>query len=149
MAIRLKTLITTIALAVVSITTMAMAASPAKAGTDGYVGEIMIVGFDFCPRGWLEASGQTLQIDRYEELFALIGTAYGGDGKTTFVLPDLRGRVPMHAGLGLGLSPRPLGYAAGQEGVAGADLDDPAAAVAPPFLSVFFCINVDGEIPRR
>jgi microcystin-dependent protein len=149
MAMRFPTQTTAIAFAAVAMTTMTITSSPAKAGTDAYVGEIMMVGFNFCPRGWAEASGQALQIDRYQELFSLIGTTYGGDGTTTFALPDLRGRVPMHAGLGLGLSPRPLGHAGGQERVADVDPSEPSAAVTPPFLSVFFCINLDGKFPHR
>src|ERR1700686_3677319 len=61
-------------------------------------GEIAIVGFNFEPNGWAFCNGQLLSIAETDTLFALIGTTYGGDGQTTFALPDLRGRVPIHQG---------------------------------------------------
>jgi len=66
-----------------------------------YVGEIRLVGFNFAPSGWMFCEGQLLAISEYETLFNLIGTTYGGDGVDTFALPDLRGRTPVHQGLGL------------------------------------------------
>ena len=90
-------------------------ATPSYAGVDPYIGEIMMVGFTFCPRGWAEANGQLLQINSNTALFSLYGTIYGGDGRTTFKLPDLRGRVPMHTGDGPGLSPRQMGQGGGAE----------------------------------
>lgn len=68
-----------------------------------YLGEISLVGFNFAPRGWANCDGQLLPIAQYQALFSLFGTMYGGDGRTTFGLPDLRGRVPIHAGQGPGL----------------------------------------------
>jgi microcystin-dependent protein len=68
-------------------------AKQASAGIEPYIGEIMWVGFTFCPRGWANADGQLLQISENTALFVLYGTTYGGDGRTTFGLPDLRGRV--------------------------------------------------------
>lgn len=82
-----------------------------------FVGEIRMVGFDFAPQGWALCDGQLLPISQHSVLFSLLGTKYGGDGQTTFGLPDLRGRVPMHVGQGPGLSPRQLGQAGGQETV--------------------------------
>jgi hypothetical protein len=70
-----------------------LAAPRADAGTEPYVGEIMFVGFNFCPEGWFEAEGQVLKINQHVALFALFGTRYGGDGVTTFALPDLRGQI--------------------------------------------------------
>jgi microcystin-dependent protein len=70
----------------------------AQAADSPYLGEIMLVSFDFAPKGWAECNGQILSISQNQALFALLGTTYGGDGKTTFALPDLRGRVPVHAG---------------------------------------------------
>lgn len=64
----------------------------------GYVGEIRMVGFGFAPVDWMQCSGQPLSISQYTTLFALIGTTYGGDGQTTYQLPDLRGRIPVHQG---------------------------------------------------
>jgi microcystin-dependent protein len=68
--------------------------------SDPYVGEIRMVGFDFPPVDWAVCDGQLLPIAQYESLFQLIGTTYGGDGETTFALPDLRGRVAVHRGSG-------------------------------------------------
>ncbi|GAC1354176.1 MAG: tail fiber protein [Herpetosiphon sp.] len=65
-----------------------------------YIGEIRMCGFNFAPAGWAFCNGQLLQITEYDTLFNLIGTTYGGDGQTTFALPDLRGRVPLHLGTG-------------------------------------------------
>ncbi len=65
-----------------------------------YVGEIRMFGGNFAPAGWMFCEGQLLPISEYETLFNLIGTTYGGDGQSTFALPDLRGRLPMHFGNG-------------------------------------------------
>jgi microcystin-dependent protein len=65
-----------------------------------YVGEVRLVGFNFCPTGWLQASGQTLAINQYTALFSLYGTTYGGDGRTNFLLPNLNGRAPYGSGVG-------------------------------------------------
>jgi microcystin-dependent protein len=67
-----------------------------------FIGEIRPFGFDFPPRGWAECNGQLLSISSYQALFSLLGTTYGGNGSTTFALPDLRGRVPVHAGTSTG-----------------------------------------------
>jgi microcystin-dependent protein len=91
-------------------------AQPAKAqASDPFIGEIIYVGFTFCPRGWAEANGQLLPISQNTALFSLLGTTYGGDGRTTFALPDLRGRVPVHLGQGAGLSDIQQGEVAGTE----------------------------------
>lgn len=63
-----------------------------------YIGEIRVLSFNFAPFGWALCDGQLLPIAQHPELFSILGTAYGGDGKVTFALPDLRGRVPVHAG---------------------------------------------------
>lgn len=65
-----------------------------------FLAEVRIVSFNFAPRGWATCSGQLLQINQNQALFSLLGTMYGGNGQTTFALPDLRGRVPMHVGAG-------------------------------------------------
>ena len=67
-----------------------------------FVGEIRCFGFQFVPQGWQSCDGALLPISENETLFNLIGTTYGGDGQTTFAVPDLRGRVPMHQGNGPG-----------------------------------------------
>lgn len=72
---------------------------------------------NFAPRGWALCDGQLLAISQNDALFSLLGTIYGGDGRTTFGLPDLRGRIPIHEGSGPGLTPRQLGASAGQENV--------------------------------
>ena len=69
-----------------------------------YVGEIRIFAGNFAPAGWMFCEGQILPISEYETLFNLIGTTYGGDGQSTFALPDLRGRVPIHQGNGFTLA---------------------------------------------
>jgi microcystin-dependent protein len=63
-----------------------------------FLSEIRIVSFNFAPQGWAECNGQFLPINQNQPLFALLGTTYGGNGQTTFALPDLRGRIPMHSG---------------------------------------------------
>src|SRR5258706_5213737 len=65
-----------------------------------YVGEIRMFAGNFAPAGWMFCEGQLLPISEYETLFNLIGTTYGGDGQSTFALPDLRGRIPLHFGNG-------------------------------------------------
>lgn len=90
-------------------------ATKANAGAEPFLGEIMLVGYSFCPRGWTEAAGQLLQISQFSALFSLYGTTYGGDGRTTFGLPDLRGRAPVSLGQGAGLSNRILGQKIGTE----------------------------------
>ena len=87
---------------------------PGTASTP-YIGQIMMVGFSFNPQGWALCNGQLLAINQNQALFALLGTTYGGDGQTTFALPDLRGRVPVGIGQGPGLSPYVIGQAAGVE----------------------------------
>lgn len=72
---------------------------------------------NFAPRGWAFCDGQLLAVSQNDALFSLLGTIYGGDGRTTFGLPDLRGRIPVHAGSGPGLSTRRLGAKAGAERV--------------------------------
>lgn len=80
-----------------------------------FIGEISVFAGNFPPRGWAFCDGQILAIASNTALFSLLGTTYGGDGRTTFGLPDLRGRVPVHAGQGPGLSPYPLGALLGVE----------------------------------
>ncbi|MEM1124712.1 MAG: tail fiber protein [Bacteroidota bacterium] len=84
---------------------------------DPFLGEIVMFGGNFAPRGWAFCNGQLLPINQYQALFSILGTTYGGDGRTTFALPELRGRAAMHAGNGPGLTPRPLGQKSGQESV--------------------------------
>ncbi len=78
-----------------------------------YIGEIRIVGFTFAPPGWLQCDGSLQSIQNNETLYSLIGTTYGGDGQNSFALPDLRGRVPVHQGMGSGLGAYVMGQAGG------------------------------------
>ena len=87
--------------------------SRSRRSSDPFIGEIKAYGFNFAPRGWAKCDGQLLAISTNTALFSLIGTYYGGDGRSTFGLPDLRGRVPVHAGTGPGLSTRRLGASFG------------------------------------
>ncbi|WP_430812432.1 MULTISPECIES: phage tail protein [unclassified Carboxylicivirga] len=85
------------------------------AQSEGMIGEIRMFAGNFAPRGWALCDGQLLSIAQNSALFSILGTTYGGDGRTTFALPDLRGRVPVHAGSGPGLSPYALGQKGGAE----------------------------------
>jgi microcystin-dependent protein len=95
---------------------------------DPFVAEIRIFPFNFAPRGWAFCDGQLLPISQNTALFSLIGTFYGGDGKTTFALPDLQGSVPMHPGQGPGLSQHFLGEQSGVETVTLLTTEIPAHA---------------------
>jgi microcystin-dependent protein len=95
------------------------ASQEAAAGcaSDPLLGSVCLVGFTFCPRGYADANGQLLSIASNSALFSLLGTTYGGDGRTTFALPDLRGRAPVGDGSGPGLSAIRQGDKGGSEQV--------------------------------
>lgn len=80
-----------------------------------YIGEIIMGGWNFCPRGTASTDGQLLSIAQNSALFSLLGTQFGGDGRTTFGLPDLRGRTALHTGNGAGLTPHRVGDKGGSE----------------------------------
>jgi microcystin-dependent protein len=82
-----------------------------------FIGEITLFAGNFAPRGWAFCNGQLLSIAQNTALFSILGTTYGGNGQTTFALPDLRGRVPIHPGQGPGLSNYQLGQVGGSENV--------------------------------
>lgn len=82
---------------------------------EAFIGEIKMFAGNFAPRGWALCDGQLLAIAQNQALFSILGTTYGGDGRTTFALPDLRGRVAVHPGNGPGLSPYRLGQKGGSE----------------------------------
>ena len=84
---------------------------------EGYLAEIRMFGGNFAPRGWVFCNGQLLAIADWVAVFSLVGTTYGGNGTTTFGVPDLRGRVPVHPGTGPGLTNRTLGEMSGVENV--------------------------------
>jgi microcystin-dependent protein len=85
--------------------------------TEPFVAEIRIFGFNFAPKGWAFCNGQLIPISQNTALFSLLGTTYGGDGITTFALPNFQGSAPMHPGQGPGLSLRDLGETGGQQTV--------------------------------
>ena len=91
-----------------------------------FIGQILTFGGNFAPLGYMTCSGQSLSIAQYSTLFNLIGTTYGGNGTTTFNLPDLRSRVPIHMGTGAGLSTYVIGQLAGVENVTLAANQNPA-----------------------
>lgn len=82
---------------------------------DPFIGQVVLFAGSFAPRGWEFCHGQLLDINRNQSLYSIVGTTYGGDGRTTFALPDLRGRVPLGAGSGPGLSSRSCGDKGGKE----------------------------------
>jgi microcystin-dependent protein len=83
--------------------------------SESFIGEIRLFAFPRIPNGWLACDGSSLQISNYQPLYTVIGTTYGGDGITTFNVPDLRGRVPIHEGQGQGLPPYILGQIGGED----------------------------------
>ena len=139
---------------------MAGTAPAAHAGMDEYLGEIITAGFNFCPRGTLEADGRLLPISENSALFSLLGTQYGGDGRTTFALPDLRGRTVIGAGQGPGLTTRRQGERGGTEyestgpalavdSETGTPGSAPAGSNMPPYLALKQCIVTQGIFPSR
>lgn len=90
---------------------------PSRDIADPFIGTIGVFGFNFAPRGWAKCDGQLMPIILNQSLFSLLGTMYGGDGRTTFGLPDLRGRTAIHHGDGSGLSSRNQGFKGGAETV--------------------------------
>ncbi len=106
------------------------------------LGSIILFGGNFEPRGWAFCNGQSLEIAQFSALYSLLGNTYGGDGIATFQLPDLRGRVPVHAGTGAGLSPRSPGDALGHETVT------LGAAQVPPHTHDLVVANVPSVTDR-
>ncbi|ABM04358.1 phage Tail Collar domain protein [Psychromonas ingrahamii 37] len=98
-----------------AVATSLLSTSPSFA--EPFLGEIAWVPYNFAPRGWASCDGQLLPITQHNALFSLLGTVYGGDGRTTFALPDARGRVMIHEGQGPGLTNRRLGDKWGEEQV--------------------------------
>ena len=95
---------------------------------DPFVAEIRIFPFNFAPKGWAFCDGQLMPISQNTALFSLLGTTYGGDGKSTFALPDMQGNAPMHPGQGPGLSVHDLGEMSGSETVTLLESEIPAHA---------------------
>jgi microcystin-dependent protein len=110
---------------------------------DPIMGEIRLFGFNYAPRGWILCEGQLMSISQNTALFSLLGTTYGGDGRTTFALPDLRGRAPIGFGQGPGLP----SYEQGQM-VNVSPTQSPGDTV-PGYLALNWCIAVEGIYPAR
>lgn len=108
---------------------------------DRYLGEVFMVGFTFCPRGTTEAKGQMMPIRDYQALFSLYGTTYGGDGRTTFALPNLQGSAPIGFGNYTGLPT----YYQGAQGIIKSSEGDPQLRS----LAMRYCVVLDGFFPAR
>jgi len=122
---------------------------PEGKDAEPFIGEVSLFAGHFAPRGWAFCDGQLLQISQNSALFALLGTTYGGDGRTTFGLPDLRGRVPIHPGTGPGLSHWHLGEKKGVESVQLSQLQlwphyHTAAQIPEPSTLVLFAVGLLG-----
>ena len=118
-----------------------------------FIGQIIMFSGTFAPKGWALCDGRLLAIHQHQALFSILGTMYGGDGRTSFALPDLRGRMPMHAGAGTGLTPVDLGEA-GLFGIAAAAQPDGGDGARwhepwPAYLGVNFLIALQGIFPAR
>ncbi|MCG7408500.1 tail fiber protein [Paenibacillus sp. ACRRX] len=100
---------------------------------DPYVGEIRIFAGNFAPVGWALCNGQLLSIRSNAPLYSIIGTTYGGDGKTTFALPNMQGKAPIHQGTGVSLSSYSIGSTGGDETVTLLASEIPAHTHAPQF----------------
>jgi microcystin-dependent protein len=98
--------------------------------SDPFVGEIRVFGFSYPPQGWAICAGQLLPISQNTALFSILGTSFGGDGRSTFALPNLQGIVPVHVGAGPGLTPRTLGEAGGTPEVTLSAAEMPAHSYA-------------------
>jgi microcystin-dependent protein len=112
-----------------------------------FVGEIRMFAGNFPPLGWAQCDGQILAIAQNDVVFNLIGTTYGGDGFSTFALPDLRGRFPVHQGTGPGLSPRVIGEAGGRESITQQPIKIPGAPTGPVQASVGFAPQLQTMSP--
>ncbi len=141
------------------------AATESVQAQEPYLGEIRMFAGNFAPRGWALCDGQLLAVNQNDALFSLLGTMYGGDGRTTFGVPDLRGRVPMHAGTGPGLTQKRLGQKGGSEVLTllarkavakaqpGGDVEGVTGkqqiSTYQPYTVVNFIIAVQGIYPSR
>ncbi len=133
--------------------------------TDQFVAEIRIFTTNFAPVGWAQTNGQIIAINQNTALFSLLGTSYGGDGKSNFALPNLQSCMPMHQGQGPGLSNRVIGDKGGVETFSFGAVAIPSAPTAPtvnasvgfrqqfqtvsPFLVLNFIIALQGIFPAR
>jgi len=109
-----------------------------------FIGQIALFAFGFTPRHWAQCNGQLLPISQYQALFSLLGTKYGGDGRTNFALPDLRGRTPVHRGRGTPVAPQEMATRTPVRSADQADSQPPLGAVA-----MNFCMALDGIYPSQ
>jgi microcystin-dependent protein len=116
---------------------------------DNFIGEIRPIAFNYPPRFWAFCSGQLLPIAQNQALFSLLGTTYGGNGQTTFALPDLRGRVPISSGTGFGLSPYFLGERAGENAITLAASQMPAHSHAVATSNAADSPSPEGNVPAQ
>jgi microcystin-dependent protein len=132
--------------------------------TDPFLAEMRLFPGNFAPTGWATTNGQIMPISQNTALFSLLGTMFGGNGQTTFALPDLQGRMPMGQGQGPGLSDRVMGEVGGAETITLQGLAIPSAPASPvsasagyrpqpatvsPFLVLTFIIALQGVFPPR
>ncbi|WNO09090.1 phage tail protein [Teredinibacter sp. KSP-S5-2] len=125
--------------------------------SDPYLGEIRMFGGNFAPRNWALCIGTLLPIVNNSALYSLLGTAYGGDGRNDFALPDMRGRIPVHQGMGPGLTPRIMGQRFGEQSVVLTLNDIPnhshslqvnAQEASTPYPSgAVLASQIDGDMP--
>ncbi|MFD1063854.1 phage tail protein [Winogradskyella litorisediminis] len=114
---------------------------------DAMIGEVKLFAGNFAPRGWAKCEGQLLAISQHTALFSILGTTYGGDGRTTFALPDLRGRVPVSSGTGPGMDSIKLGQKSGGRAV---NSDKATSNIkTQPTLGMHYIIALQGVYPSR
>ncbi|MDH3743461.1 MAG: tail fiber protein, partial [Hyphomicrobiales bacterium] len=123
------------------------AVSP-RSAVEPLLGDIILVGFNFCPRGWRAADGQLFEITSNQSLYSVLGTNYGGDGVTTFAVPDLRGRAPVHRAAGSGPANEQPGRRGGSESTGMRQGNDKISA-GRPHLVMNYCIAITGTFPKR
>ncbi len=118
---------------------------------EAFIGEVRLVAFNFVPRGWADCNGQLLPISQNAALFSLLGTTYGGDGRTTFAVPDLRGRVVVGAGQAPGQKDVRQGarFGNGMEMVNTMEGRSKANTIVQPSTALRFVICVNGIFPSR
>lgn len=134
---------TRFAISMVSFVSLALGGvlAPEKASAEPYIGDIIPVGYNFCPRGWVEANGQLLAISQYSAMFSLMGTTFGGNGTTNFAVPNLQGRAAIGQGAGPGLT----NYAQGSS--QGTDTKTITIAQMPAHNHTVNANNLDGDKP--
>ena len=129
-----------------------------KAQSDPFIGQLAVFAGNFAPRGWAFCDGGLLPINENQALFSLIGTNYGGDGRTNFALPDLRGRAIVHAGSGPGLSTKTLGQRSGTETSSASGSGDfqtdgtgtkSGVNNMQPYTAINYIICINGIYPSR